>query len=104
MLVASRPILTSAYVGPIRGTMVMGRWLNDAEIERLAQIAQLSLDIIVPGDARQPDDVRAVFRTLVTPETLVQSLDVVGRQRPPGMGVRDGAARTLPRTIAAPRR
>lgn len=33
MLIASRPIITSEDEGPIRGTLIMGRYLDTAEIE-----------------------------------------------------------------------
>ncbi|MFC2040693.1 CHASE4 domain-containing protein, partial [Chloroflexota bacterium] len=38
MIVASQPILTSSSLGPARGTLVFGRYINDAEIEHLAQL------------------------------------------------------------------
>jgi sensor domain CHASE-containing protein len=45
LLVASRPIVTSAYEGPIRGTFIMGRYLNEVEIKKLEDKAHLSLTI-----------------------------------------------------------
>lgn len=61
MLVASRPILTSKAEGPIRGTMIMGRYLDAAEVQRLAEITRTSLDIqevndlhVYPGLAAPP--------------------------------------------------
>ena len=45
MLVASWPILTSEKKGPIRGTLIMGRYLDSAEVERLAKITHLSLTV-----------------------------------------------------------
>jgi PAS domain S-box-containing protein len=45
MLVASRPILTSEGKGPIRGTLIMGRYLDSIEVERLAEITHLSLTL-----------------------------------------------------------
>ena len=43
VLIASQPILTSANEGPIHGTLLMGRYLDTAEIDRLAETTQLSL-------------------------------------------------------------
>ena len=37
LLVASRPILTSEEEGPIRGALIMARYLDDAEIDLLAE-------------------------------------------------------------------
>jgi diguanylate cyclase (GGDEF)-like protein/PAS domain S-box-containing protein len=42
-LVASAPILTSEFAGPVRGTLLMGRYLNDTEIKGLSDLAHLPL-------------------------------------------------------------
>ncbi len=63
MLVASQPIVTSAGEGPIRGTLIMGRLLDEAEIADLAHRAQLSLQVFPYKAATVPDDV-AHARTL----------------------------------------
>lgn len=44
MLVASQPILKSDGEGPVRGVLVMGRYLDKTEIERLMGITHLSLE------------------------------------------------------------
>ena len=56
MLVASRPILTSERKGPIRGTLVIGKFLNRAEIERLSGITHLSLTVNRFDDSQLPSD------------------------------------------------
>jgi len=43
MMFSSRPILTSNYRGPIRGTMIMGRYLDAVESDRLAELTRLEL-------------------------------------------------------------
>lgn len=43
MLVASRPVLTGSRSGPIRGTMVWGRYLDDREVTRLADVTHLTV-------------------------------------------------------------
>ncbi|MCP4677489.1 MAG: histidine kinase, partial [Deltaproteobacteria bacterium] len=58
LLVASRPILTSVKEGPIRGTLVVGRYLDDAELERLSESAHLSLALHRYDDAQMPSDFR----------------------------------------------
>lgn len=56
MLIASRPILTSEDEGPIRGTLIMGRYLDSEEVSRLAEVTHLSLTLWgldgpgLPGD------------------------------------------------------
>lgn len=44
-LVCSLPIVTSNYEGPIRGTLVMGRALGDAEIQRIGRTTKTALTI-----------------------------------------------------------
>jgi PAS domain S-box-containing protein len=64
MLVASRPILTSNDEGPIRGTLVMGRYLDGAEIESMAQMIHLSLAAYRFDDPQAPADVQAIRPSL----------------------------------------
>ncbi len=45
LMVAARPIVTSQGVGPIRGTLVVGRWLDPREIDRLAASVELRLSL-----------------------------------------------------------
>ncbi|MGF7117331.1 CHASE4 domain-containing protein [Methanobacterium oryzae] len=45
MLIVSRPILTSNEKGPAKGTLIMGRYLNQAEIQHLSQITKLPITI-----------------------------------------------------------
>ena len=65
LLVASRPILTSSYEGPSRGAMVLGRFLNNSEVERLEQLTNLA-DIAVEWFAtpHPSEDIQAVRRRL----------------------------------------
>lgn len=55
MLIASRPIINSKGEGPIRGTLVFGRYLNNTKIAKLAKKSRLnltlhSLDRVLPPD------------------------------------------------------
>jgi signal transduction histidine kinase/CheY-like chemotaxis protein len=43
MIVASRPIIPSLGTGPAHGTLIMGRFLDRAELDRLDQVFQLRL-------------------------------------------------------------
>ncbi|MBO0352291.1 response regulator [Phormidium pseudopriestleyi FRX01] len=44
-LIAAQSILTSRGKGPYRGTLWVGRFLNEQEIDRLADLTQLSLSV-----------------------------------------------------------
>lgn len=56
MLVTSRPILPSDDEGPIRGALIMGRYLDSEKIGYLSLVTQLSLVAYVLGDSEMPPD------------------------------------------------
>lgn len=45
LMLVSRPILTSKALGPSRGILIVGRYLDAAEIAQLSKITQLSLQL-----------------------------------------------------------
>lgn len=64
MLVASEPILTSERETPARGSLIWGRFLNDAEVEHLSRLTGLNLAIYRldnPGLPADVEDARAVL-------------------------------------------
>ena len=65
LLIASRPILTSEKEGPIRGTMIVGRYLDSVQLERLAQITHLSLALHRLDDAQMPRDFQTARSSLL---------------------------------------
>ncbi len=73
LLVSSQPILTSKREGPSRGTVVFGRFLNQGELQALAQTVQFPLALYRPADPGTPADVLAVLPTL-SDETPIQVL------------------------------
>lgn len=60
MLITSRPIVTSAVKGPIRGTLIFGRWLDPDEIARLSKITRLPLSVHGLNKTQLPPDFQAV--------------------------------------------
>jgi PAS domain S-box-containing protein len=64
MVAASRPILSSDDEGPMRGWLIMGRYLNSEEVERLAATTHLSLTMLPLDDPHLPDDLREVQPSL----------------------------------------
>ena len=45
MLLSSRPVVTDEYTGPIHGTMIFGRYLNDKEVGRIAGFTNLEIKL-----------------------------------------------------------
>jgi len=60
MMIASRPILNSESRGPIRGTLIMGRYLNDSAIAKLAEQTHLSVKVYRFDDTQLPQDIQRV--------------------------------------------
>jgi PAS domain S-box-containing protein len=48
-IIAAEPVLTSEEEGPCRGTLIMGRYLDEAEIGYLAETLQLDLGFLPAG-------------------------------------------------------
>ena len=59
LLVASRPVLTTEGKGPIRGWLIIGRFLDAEEIRRLSQKTHLSLSLLPADDPRAPAELVA---------------------------------------------
>jgi diguanylate cyclase (GGDEF)-like protein/putative nucleotidyltransferase with HDIG domain len=59
LLVVSRPIVTSAETGPIRGTLIMGRFLDTTELSSLAQTTHLDLSLSRLEEGSLPADFQA---------------------------------------------
>jgi diguanylate cyclase (GGDEF)-like protein/PAS domain S-box-containing protein len=64
MLVASRPILTSKEKGPIRGALIMGRYLDYAKIKHFAEETHLSLAMHSLNNSQMPPDFQAALSAL----------------------------------------
>ena len=70
LLLASRPILTSEDEGPVRGTLIMGRYLDEAEVGHLAKVAHLSLAVQRVGDPQLPPEFQEARAALVGPSDV----------------------------------
>jgi signal transduction histidine kinase len=64
MLVALSPILTGERKGPARGTLVMGRWLDAREVNRLEQKTRISLSLLPVSAPKVPADMEAARAAL----------------------------------------
>jgi diguanylate cyclase (GGDEF)-like protein/PAS domain S-box-containing protein len=76
LLIASRPILTSEGKGPIRGSFMMGRYLNDAELQRITQFTRLSVKTYVLDHSNLPAKAQIALTALDSKQEIVmQPLD-----------------------------
>ena len=75
-LVASRPILTSQYQGPIRGALIIGRPLCQEEIDELAERTRIPLRIAALENTDLPDEAREGFSQLTADRPVyIQPID-----------------------------
>ena len=61
VMVASAPVTTSDYTSVVRGTLIAGRYLDDAEIQRLARLTSLQVQLLPAGSGTIPAEVRSTF-------------------------------------------
>jgi len=75
-LLASGPILTSRFTGPVRGTLVAGRYLSEREIQRLAGKVNYAIRVHPLEDGALPEDFQLARPLLSAGEkTVVMALD-----------------------------
>lgn len=74
MMIISRPILTSDNKGPIRGSLVVGRYLDQVEVEKLSNITRVELDIQPIGNAPLPPNLES-WRSRGSEATAIQVLN-----------------------------
>lgn len=77
MLIASEPILTSDGEGPVRGSLVWGRYLDATEVSGLAETTRLSLTVHQLSEPELPPDFELAHSELSSAETppFVRPLD-----------------------------
>lgn len=64
LMVTSRPVLTSEREGPIHAALIMGRYLNDAEVQDMEKLTGVPLSIHMLNDPQPPSDLKAVLPSL----------------------------------------
>ncbi len=107
ILIDSRPVVTSNSEGPVAGTMIMGRLLDNDEIVRLSEMMHMPIEVerldgkVIPADFRAASSSISAARPIVTESFDKHSLaayqeltDIYGK---PALVLRV----LLPRTIYA---
>ncbi|MEQ8961388.1 MAG: CHASE4 domain-containing protein, partial [Coleofasciculus sp. C2-GNP5-27] len=69
LMIASNPILTNEEIGPIRGSLIMGRYLNDQRVEALAELTQLNLKVYRLDNTQLPAKLQTVQSSLSEQES-----------------------------------
>ena len=75
-MAASYPIIRTDVTGPIRGTLVVGRYLNEAEVSRISERTRLEVSILESHDKSiPPQAIRELDRPGVTRRLAAIPLD-----------------------------
>lgn len=82
LMIASHPILNSQGTGSIRGSLIMGSYLNDQRIQELAQRTQLSLSVYRVDDTQLPPDFQAVRSALLDSSQKTSASQLNNQQKP----------------------
>lgn len=64
MFISSWPVLTNEGEGPIQGSLIMGRYLDDIVIKRIATITQLNVTVHLLNDSKLPGDYEKAIASL----------------------------------------
>lgn len=75
MLVAVKPITHNDRSGPVQGSLIMGRLLDDLAITDLSSRVQVQLSLLPLGDVSQAADRRAMDELAVPDAVTVHSVD-----------------------------
>lgn len=71
LLVASRPIIRSLHLGPVKGYMIMGRFLNEAYMRTLTDQTKVGHRYWLSQDPSIPAESRSIFERLQKNSGLV---------------------------------
>jgi len=75
LLVVSHPVLTSSSQGPVRGSLIVGRFLDSHVIDQLAGTTRLSLALKRIGDSSIPSALQSLPDSTGGSRILVRPLD-----------------------------
>ena len=64
MIITTQPVITSHGQGPIKGTLIMGRFVNTGELKPLINIQNGTLSVTSYNTSNQPSDVSKILPTL----------------------------------------
>lgn len=75
MLIASRPIITSDALGPIRGSLVMGRYLDKIEMDKMIGVTHESLMFFDLGKKKVSTKLNSVVKDIDVNHSYVEVLN-----------------------------
>jgi signal transduction histidine kinase len=94
MLISSRPIITSNEQGPIRGTLMFGRYLDSREVRQLAAITHLNLMIDRDGGLRPAEPAPALIQ-VVDAQTIAATQPIADLDRSTSLHLRVEVPRNI---------
>ena len=79
LMFSSRPILTTTDTGPSRGTLIMGRYIDEEEILRITEIMSIEIDAQQIVGATLPEDYQKAL-TVITTQNPIAAVPVDTKQ------------------------
>lgn len=70
MIISSEPILTSQKMGPIRGTLIVGRWLNQKLLDQIKQRIQLDINFYQTKEDSLSEKLLSIKNELKTEKSI----------------------------------
>jgi signal transduction histidine kinase len=95
MMISSRPIVTSQEQGPIRGTLIFGRYLDARETGQLAAITHLHLTIDQHIGLRPSADFASGLIQVVDEQTIAASNPIMDLDRSASLRLRVQVSRNV---------
>lgn len=75
VFIVSRPILKSDFSGPIRGALIVGRYVDENEIHRLSQITHLPIEAFATTDKQLPSDVKSLKSSFKKDDPIIIKIE-----------------------------
>lgn len=74
VMIASRPIITSENSGPVRGALIMGRFLNAEVVAALEEQTRVGFEIWSANDGPLPENIKAFAERLSPANRLITNV------------------------------
>jgi diguanylate cyclase (GGDEF)-like protein/PAS domain S-box-containing protein len=75
ILIVARPIVTSRYEGPAQGTLILGRYLSDAEIDLISDTYQADATLYRLTAPHMPDNTSQIVEELsISRDTVIRPI------------------------------
>lgn len=75
LLAASHAIVTSNKTGPVRGALVMGRFLTQENIDNIRRITKVNVSFVMLNEVEHNANLKAIYNRLLETDSVMQAVD-----------------------------